>query len=261
MRAGPPILIYHRICRDDESFRCEFVVTTSVFREQMKYLARRNYYTPRLSEVLAWNGQAPRTEKAPVVLTFDDGYLDNFENALPILQEFGFTGAVFPVLDPDRRTSWWDDLPALRAALMSPQQIRAMEHAGMEFGSHSLSHRSLPQLTDSELAEELTRSREVLGSIVERPLAVLAYPYGDANERVKRAVQRAGYSAALAVNSGPLAIETDRYEIRRVRVTNRASEAYMKFKLSGAEQRYRWLKWKVRQALRFSGLPGKSHGT
>ena len=172
-----------------------------------------------------------------------------------------FNATRIPVLDLDRRTSWWDDLPGLRAALMSPRQIRAMEHAGMEFGSHSLSHRSLPQLTDSELAEELTRSREVLGSIVERPLAVLAYPYGDANERVKRAVQRAGYSAALAVNSGPLAIETDRYEIRRVRVTNRASEAYMKFKLSGAEQRYRWLKWKVRQALRFSGLPGKSHGT
>ena len=72
MRAGPPILLYHRICGDDESSRCEFVVTTSVFREQMKYLARRNYYTPRLSEVLTWNGQAPRTEKAPVVQTTTD---------------------------------------------------------------------------------------------------------------------------------------------------------------------------------------------
>jgi peptidoglycan/xylan/chitin deacetylase (PgdA/CDA1 family) len=250
---SPPILMYHRICRDDEYSPCEFLVTASVFREQMKYLARRGYFTPRLSEVLTWNGGAPQMQRAPVVLTFDDGYVDNFENALPILQEFGFTGAVFPVLDLSRRTTWWNGFSALSAPLMSPEQVRAMEHAGMEFGSHSLSHHSLPRLTDSELAEELTRSREVLGSIVERPLPVLAYPYGDVDRRVKRAVQRAGYSAALAVNSGPVAIDADRYEIRRVPVTNRSSDAYMKLKLSATDQLYRWMKWKVREGLHWTG--------
>jgi peptidoglycan/xylan/chitin deacetylase (PgdA/CDA1 family) len=208
--------------------------------------------------VLTWNAGAHQTGRSPVVLTFDDGYVDNFENALPILQEFGFTGAVFPVLDLSRRTNWWNSFSALSAPLMSPQQVRAMEDAGMEFGSHSLNHHSLPLLTDSELAEELMRSREVLASIVERPLPVLAYPYGDVDQRVKRAVQRAGYAAALAVNSGPVAIDTDRYEIRRLPVTNRSSDAYMKFKLSGAEQLYRWLKWKVREGLHLTGRLEKS---
>src|SRR5438445_825790 len=175
---GPPILLYHRVCRNDDLPASEFAVTAAVFREQMRYLAGAGYYTPRLSEVLTWNGGMPRTHKTPVVLTFDNGYADNFENALPILQEFGFTAAVFPVLDLGRRFTWWNDAPALRAPLLTPQDIRSMEAAGIEFGSHSVSHASLTHMSDSELADDLTRSREVLGSIVERPLAVLAYPFG-----------------------------------------------------------------------------------
>jgi len=250
---SPPILMYHRICRDDEFSPCEFLVTTSVFREQTRYLARRDYFTPRLSEVLTWNAGAPQTGRSPVVLTFDDGYVDNFENTLPILQEFGFTGAVFPVLDLSRRTNWWNGFSALSAPLMSPQQVSAMEDAGMEFGSHPLNHHSLPLLTDSELAEELTRSREVLASIVERPLPVLPYPYGDVDQRVKRAVQRAGLFGGTGRE---LWARCDRYRpVRDMKtpVTNRSSDAYMKFKLSGAEQLYRWLKWKVREGLHLTG--------
>ena len=248
----PPILLYHRICRDDEWRPCDFLVTATVFREQMKYLAHGNYYTPRLSDMLAGQAlrpQIPQTRKTPVILTFDDGYADNFENALPILQEFGFTAAVFPVLDLGRRFTWWNDAPALRAPLLTPQDIRSMEAAGIEFGSHSVSHASLTHMSDSELADDLTRSREVLGSIVERPLPVLAYPFGEVDQRVKRAVQRTGYSAALAVNSGPLGIHADLFEIRRLPVANFANDAYMKLKLWGVDKFYRWLKWKVREGL------------
>jgi peptidoglycan/xylan/chitin deacetylase (PgdA/CDA1 family) len=243
---GPPILLYHRICRAEEWHPSEIIVTTAVFREQMRYLARGDYYTPSLSEVLAWNGRAPPTSKTPVIITFDDGYADNFENAFPILQEFGFTAAVFPVLDLQRRLTWWDHLP-VRTALLTPENIRSMEAAGIEFGSHSVSHASLVRLSDSELAEELTRSREVLGSIVDRPLPVFAYPYGELDERVKRAVQSTGYSAALAVNSGPLGMHGDLFEIRRLPITNIANAAYMRFKLSGADTLYRWLKWQARK--------------
>ena len=246
---GPPILLYHRVCRDDDLPASEFAVTAAVFREQMRYLAGAGYYTPRLSEVLTWNGGMPRTHKTPVVLTFDDGYADNFENALPILQEFGFTAAVFLVLDLTRRFTWWGSMASLRAPLLMPRDIRTMETAGVEFGSHSVNHPSLTLLGESELADELARSRELLGSIVERPLPVLAYPYGEVNQRVKEAVRRTGYAAALAVNSGPLAVHADLFEIRRILITNRSDAVYMRLKLSGADKLYRWSKWKVREGL------------
>jgi peptidoglycan/xylan/chitin deacetylase (PgdA/CDA1 family) len=191
-----------------------------------------------------------------VVLTFDDGYRDNLENAVPVLRELGFTAAVFPVLDLSRRLNCWDEAPALRAPLLTEREIRAVEDAGMEIGSHTMTHPWLTRSGDSELAEELARSREVLASIVARPLPVLAYPYGDVDARVKRAVREAGYSAALAVNSGPLEIGADLLEIRRQRVGNGASEAYLKLILSGAEKLYAWSKWKVRSGLASARRPG-----
>jgi peptidoglycan/xylan/chitin deacetylase (PgdA/CDA1 family) len=245
----PVVLMYHRVCADDAWRPSDFLVTASVFREQMRYLAENDYYTPRLSDVLGWGRHPPHTPRRPVVLTFDDGYADTFDNALPILEEFGFTAAVFPVLGSAGSFSWWESDPALRAALLRPADMRAMEAAGLEFGSHTVTHPRLTLTSDSELTDELTRSREVLASIVSRPLPVLAYPYGDLNERVKRAVRDAGYSAALAVSSGPLELHADPFEIRRQCISNSSSEPYMKLKLCGALKLYAWSKWKVRAGL------------
>lgn len=248
--SDPTILMYHRVCPDDEWRPSGYAVAASVFREQLRYLSRARYYTPRLSEVL-WRGGADRTDgRRPIVLTFDDGYADTFEVAFPILREFGFTAAVFPVLDLDRRFSAWGAQPIMRAPLMTPGSMREMEAAGFEFGSHTMTHPRLTGVGEVELADELSRSREVLASLVARPLPVLAYPFGDVGAREKRAVQRSGYSAALATYSGPLEIRSDPFEIRRVCITNSASDAYMRFKTSGAAKVYEWAKWKAREGLR-----------
>jgi len=245
----PIVLLYHRICADDAWSPSDFLVTTSVFRAQMRYLASCNYYTPRMSEVLDWNGRVPRTGRTPVLLTFDDGYVDTFALALPILRELGFGATVFPVLDLSCRFNTWDSTPALRAPLLSPGDMRAMEKVGVEFGSHTVTHPRLTRSSDAELTDELDRSRVILGSIVARPLPVLAYPYGEVDERVKRAVRGAGYSAAMAVSSGPLDLHGDPFEVRRQCVTNSASEAYMRLTLSGARKLYSWSKWKFRAGL------------
>jgi peptidoglycan/xylan/chitin deacetylase (PgdA/CDA1 family) len=246
---SPIVLMYHRVCADAEWRPSEFVVTASTFRAQMTYLVEHGYYTPRLSEVLRGGGKALRGRRTPVLLTFDDGYRDNLENAVPVLRELGLTGAVFPVLHLSRRFNCWDEAPALRAPLLDAGELREVEEAGMEIGSHTITHPWLTRAGAAQLADELARSREILASIVARPLPVLAYPYGDVDARVKEAVGAAGYSAALAVNSGPLEIGADLLEIRRQRVGNGASEAYLKLILSGAEKLYAWSKWKVRSRL------------
>jgi peptidoglycan/xylan/chitin deacetylase (PgdA/CDA1 family) len=243
---SPVVLMYHRVCRDEAVRPSEFVVSASTFRRQMSWLARHGYYTPRISAVLRDGGRAPCVCGRPVVLTFDDGYRDVLENAVPVLRSFGFTAAVFPVLDLARRFNHWDDEPELAGPLLTPDELRATEAAGLELGSHSMTHAALTSAPDAELRWELARSREVLAGIAERPIPVLAYPYGAVDERVKEAVREAGYDAAFAVNSGPLDWRADAYEIRRQRVANGASDAYMRFVLSGAEKLYAWSKWKVR---------------
>jgi len=248
--ANPIVLMYHRVCADREAPASEFVVRASTFRAQLAWLVENGFWTPRLSEVLASWGRAPRRPGRPVLLTFDDGYADNLAHAVPALRELGLAAAMFPVLDLGLRANAWDEAPALRGApLLGPRELRAVEEAGVELGSHGLRHRRLTGCGDAELRAELVRSREVLAGIAARPLAVLAYPYGDVDARVKRAAREAGYEAALAVNSGPMELREDRWEIRRQRVIDRAGDAYLTVLLSGTEKLYQWSKWRVRTAL------------
>lgn len=248
--ANPIVLMYHRVCADRAAVPGEFVVRASTFRAQLRWLVGHGYWTPRLSDVLSAWGRAPRRPGRPVILTFDDGYADNLEHAVPALRELGLSAALFPVLDPSLRANVWDDEPALRdAPLLSARELREVEAAGVELGSHGLRHRRLPRCDDAALREELVRSREVLARIAARPLPVLAYPYGDVDARVKRAAREAGYALAFAVNSGPLELAEDRWEVRRQRVVDRAGDAYLTVLLSGTEKLYQWSKWRVRTSL------------
>ena len=247
---NPLVLMYHRVCADHAARRSEFVVSASTFRRQLRWLHDRGYWTPRLSDVLRAGGRAPRRPGRPVLLTFDDGYADVLAHAVPALAEVGFVASLFPVLDPALRTNAWDEDPALRGApLLSARALREVEAAGLELGSHGLRHRWLTRCGDAELQDELVRSRALLASIAARPLPVLAYPYGDVDARVKRAARDAGYEAALAVNAGPLELAADPFEIRRQRVLDRASDAYLRVLVTGTEKLWQWSKWRVRNAL------------
>jgi peptidoglycan/xylan/chitin deacetylase (PgdA/CDA1 family) len=245
-----PILMYHRICSDGDRTRSGYVVEKTVFRSHMGYLHRHRYYTPRFSDVLSGSLHDNPGGKRPVVLTFDDGYLDNYENAFPILAEFGFTALVFLVSDFSRRKNWWDaEADLSQAPLMNVQQMAAMKVAGIEIGSHSFSHRSLVGLTDDELNDELVRSRRSLEDALQQPATFLAYPYGDVDERVKIATREAGYSCGFAGESGPLHYQSDLYEIRRVKVGNHASDTYLFYKVFNLDKFLGWGRWTLKRSI------------
>ncbi len=233
-----PVLMYHQVCEDGTFEPSKFVVSASTFRRQLQFLADHGFSTPRIVDIL---GRKNGPENKPVILTFDDGYLNNYQVAFPLLQQFGFSALISLVADPALRTNVWDQGKGIpSAALMEPRHIREMAEYGIEFGSHSYRHRSLPTLTGEELTTELTRSKEVIEDILGKRVEALVYPYGDVDERVKNAVRQTGYDCAFATHSGPLDFYSDLYEIRRMLITDNADPVYMQWMLSGGKKAFMW---------------------
>lgn len=244
-----PVLMYHQIWPDGTYKASDFVVTKSVFRRQMQYLAENGFTTPSVAQLLARN--APATGKKRVLITFDDGYRNNAEHALPVLKEFGFRGVISLVGDESLTSNSWDAGKGIPAGdLMNHREILAVAAEGIiEFASHSYGHKSLPGLNDEQLDEELVGSRRRLESLLGHPVTFFTYPYGDVNERVKQAVQRAGYQCAFAVHSGPMDFFGDLFEIRRMIIKNRDDEPYLFAKFSGLDRTVMWGKWFTKKLL------------
>lgn len=235
-----PVLMYHQVCKEGTFIPSPYTVSVGTFRRQLEYMVRRGFYTPPLGELLANNG-CDAAGRKPILLTFDDGYLNNYEFAFPLLQEFGFSALISLVADPAIRTNTWDRLKGMaKAPLMEDRHVREMAAYGIEFASHSYRHPSLPALRDSDLRWELQRSKERIEEILGRPVEALVYPYGDVDERVKHAAQEAGYRCAFATHSGPLDFFADLFEIRRMLIVDSADPLYLGWVLSGGKKTLMW---------------------
>jgi len=125
-------------------------------------------------------------------LTFDDGFASDASPLLPLLQELGVPATIFVVAEwlggPHREFDW--------ARIYSGDELRELHQHGVEIGSHSATHPHLSSLSFDEAKHELARSRALLESVIDAPVRVLAYPYGDANTETRQAVRAAGYKAA-----------------------------------------------------------------
>lgn len=232
-----PVLMYHRVCATPSSATAsDFVVTAATLRKQLSYLAARGYRTPDPAAALE-NGVDPVAARRSVLLTFDDGYLDNYAVALPILQELGFTATVFVLGNATERVNFWDTASATgSAALMGPAETRAMVDAGITIGSHGISHRRLDALPEDEVRRELVDSKAMLEDLIGKSVELFAYPFGVVTPRLKQLVREAGYRAAFAVNSGPFDFHADHFEVRRVLVADHADDGYLYAKVSGLEK-------------------------
>lgn len=139
-----------------------------------------------------------------VALTFDDGYADFLDQALPLLRAYECTATVFVVAGLCGGTNEWDERGP-RRPLLTDDGVRAVAEAGMEVGSHGLRHRALaedvaPEVLRAEVRESRDRLRELTG----RPPAGYCYPYGTVGPRAMAEVSAAGYEYACAIDPGPL---------------------------------------------------------
>ncbi len=195
-------LCYHAV---SESWQSELSVTPDRLREQVQSFLRRGFEPLTFTEALL----SPRPRALAV--TFDDAYRSIPELALPVLAELRVPATVFvPTGDTDRPSlrSWpgidrwvggsWET--ELTGATWS--ELTRLVDAGWEIGSHTRSHPRLTQVSDEQLREELAGSRADCAAATGLPCRSIAYPYGDADLRVAKAAERAGYEAGALLTDG-----------------------------------------------------------
>ena len=204
-----PILMYHYVDASPVAGAAgnRLTVRTREFERQMDFLAQKGYHTVSLAQVhAAMTGGAALPAK-PIVLTFDDGGLDDYTVAYPILRSHGFVGAFFVIT-----------ASVGEATSMTWSQLQEMQRNGMEIQSHTESHPDLTKLTNDALTAELSRSRLMIQAQLGTAPIALSYPFGYYNRRVIDSAQAAGYLMAVTTHQGRTLASSSIFSLPRIHV-------------------------------------------
>lgn len=240
-----PVIMYHRVVNDaTEAGVHGTYVTKDIFEKQMEYLKSQGYETVTFKDLVN-NGYKKRfdRDKKWIMLTFDDGYTDNYDIAYPILKKYGYRGIIYLVSDLDFNR--WDveekSNPERKFSLMSIDQLKELKEYGIEFGGHTKTHPRLGKISLDDAKKEIEESKAVLEERLDEKLISFAFPYGDLNEDVKAIAKNVGYEFAVATDSGSLIFSEDLYEIRRIGIFPTNNMFNFKRKVSG---KYNFIKIK-----------------
>lgn len=192
----PLILMYHGVEQVAED-PYQLCVTPARFAEQMAWLAERGLRGVSIETLVS--AMRDGNARGLVGITFDDGYVNVLENAVPELLQHDFTATMFIVSGLLGGTNEWDGEPVW--PLMSAEQIAQVATAKMEIGSHGVTHIALSGLDADRQRAEISESRSKLSELLGRPVRGFAYPYGLMDASARRAVQDAGYGYACSVIS------------------------------------------------------------
>ncbi|MFF3345088.1 polysaccharide deacetylase family protein [Streptomyces sp. NPDC002779] len=233
-RPGPApwVAMYHSVgdCSDDPY---RITVTPERLGEQLGRLRRRGLRGVSVAALLA--ARARGEGHGLVGLTFDDGYADFVDHALPVLRRHDCGATLFVLPGRLGGDNAWDPLGP-RKPLLTADGIRHAAEAGVEIGSHGLTHVDLTQADDDLLRAETAESRAVLSELTGAPVDGFCYPYGTVDARAVEAVRAAGYTYACAIDPGPL---TSPHALPRVHVgqNDTAVRLYLKHRLHRLRRR------------------------
>jgi peptidoglycan/xylan/chitin deacetylase (PgdA/CDA1 family) len=186
------VLVYHGLGRPDDA---RLLISPEHLEAHVRYLQRRGYEFRTAEELTG----APAS--GTVVLTFDDGFRTALTDVAPLLERLGVRGTFYVSPGLFGKQHW--QVSGDDGRLLDADDAKALVEAGMELGSHTMSHPDLRTLSDEDLACELEESKSVIEKITGRPCRTLAYPYGLFDDRVTAATAAAGYELAFAWLPGP----------------------------------------------------------
>jgi len=217
LSSGIPVLNYHQI---NNTAHNALTLSSQEFEAQMAYLYQSGYTTispDQLIDYLRYGNTLPQN---PILITFDDGYEDNYRVAYPILQKYNFTATIFLITDfvgTNKRYLTWD-------------QVKEMKGNGFSFGSHTLSHLFLTNASENDMRSQLEQSRQTMEWRLNQKIEYLAYPGGAYNQQIIKIARQAGYRAAFTINLGRNTLNCGLFTLNRIPIFA-GTHSFLRFQL------------------------------
>jgi len=208
-------LVYHLINRtiDDKN-----AISEEAFENQLRYLHEHGYTVLSLTEaidILDGKKQAP---PRPVLLTFDDGYVDNLYVAVPFLQAYGMTATLFVISAYVGNTNRWNPKACYDVKHLSWHELRHWLAAGCDIGGHTHTHFCMTRFSASEMEDAVSVNKSILEEHLSIKLRAFSYPYGAYNQLAQETVSQ-HYELAFAVDNGGMDARANRYALHRLTVS------------------------------------------
>ncbi|MFC7394627.1 polysaccharide deacetylase family protein [Scopulibacillus cellulosilyticus] len=199
-----PILMYHSISTGNNSL----YVPKDQFREQMTWLKDNGYYTLSPEEAYDVLTQGKKPRKKIILVTFDDGYLDNFTNAYPILRKYGMKATIFMIgRSIDKQNH------------LTKQQMKEMSQHGISIESHTINHLQLSQLPAEQQRNEMVQSKALYNKMLNQNTILLCYPFGSYNNETLKLAKETGYKMAVTTEPGAASRDQGLYALHRIRIS------------------------------------------
>jgi peptidoglycan/xylan/chitin deacetylase (PgdA/CDA1 family) len=234
--------MYHSISDEAETVHPYYRTSTSPeqFASQMKYLRENGYTTCSLAQAIERLQQQTQAEAKFVVITFDDGYRDFYQHAFPALSQWGFSATVF------LPTAFIGDHPLQFKGkdCLTWAEVRELNNHGILFGSHTVTHPQLRELSGAAINAEIANSKatieEKLGSAVRSFAYPYAFPQTDADftKMLRDSLRRAGYRNGVSTIVGRANPTSEPLFLERLPVNSCDDQALFSAKLAGA---YDWI--------------------
>lgn len=227
-----PILMYHGVSDGKDG---TLFVTPRNFERQMRFLYENRYKVISLDEYVNGVISGKTFPRKTVIISFDDGYLDNYVNAFPVLSRYGMPATIFlatALISKDKEYLNWD-------------QINLMAKNGIDFGGHTRNHVYLPPVTDIKvLWDEIAGARSDIEKGTGEAPDYFCFPSGGYNDKIDAIVKKAGYKGACTTNRGKDRLNHDVYHLNRVKITDSDTNKpfHLRAKLSGYYNLFRRIK-------------------
>ena len=225
-----PILMYHKIGKASKETKIRGLYTSEkYFEKQIILLKKNNYSFIHFGDLLS--GKTPEN---PILITFDDGHIDNYTNAFSIIKKHNIKVTIFLIANDMGRENviWNEAAESEQSNIMTWNQAKIMNKSGLvDFQSHGMSHKYLNRLSKTNLNFELTESFRLLKKNLGHYPIAISYPYGGFNETVIKKAQECGYKFACTTNSGINNLNSlDKYKLKRTAIRGHKWIYFFKFR-------------------------------